>query len=46
MCIRDSYCRAGTVVYLYTQISWIIDIGECREELPYLKTHLRNEIIY
>ena len=44
--LMDCYCCAGTAIYIYTQISWFIDIGECKEELPNLKLHMKYEIIY
>ena len=49
-CLRclllDCYCCAGTIVYLYTQISFFIDLGDCTEDLPHIEPHMRHEIIY
>ena len=42
----DCYCCAGTIVYLYVQVSWFLDLGDCKEELPEIKEHLRWEIVY
>ena len=49
-CLRclllDCYCCAGTIVYLYTQIAYFIDMGDCKEQLPHITSHMRHEIIY
>ena len=49
-CLRclllDCYCCAGTAVYLYTQISYYIDLGDCKEELPNISSQMNHEIIY
>lgn len=42
----DCYCCAGTIVYLYVQISWWMDHGQCKEQLPHITKHMQNEIIY
>ena len=30
----DCYCCSGTIVYVYVQITWWLDKGQCKEELP------------
>lgn len=42
----DCYCCTGTVVYLYVQISFWLDFGTCKDELPFTKEQLRLEIVY
>ena len=42
----DCYCCTGTIIFLYTQISWFLDMHECNDELPNIKIHMKREIIY
>ena len=42
----DCFCFVGTVVYMYTQICYWMDYNDCKEELPNMSKHMRDEIIY